>query len=234
MELLQILLRSTRKCRTNSHRTNKQSRCLELNHIHILRYGNLLLSLKVHVVLLTLAHLRCHRVKAFKYRRQILCIYTLQMAIRLNHHHIARENSHITAPLCIYRRTRTAHHCVIHNIVVQQRKVVEHLHRCSCREYILQVVCIEVIRQHCKHRTHTLTTFCKRVTNWCIEPLRLVRHIYQSDISLKHFGNLFRSIHICTIFQLQIYEIKSKVAHPLSIFHHSQNIFCSCAFFDYL
>ena len=83
--------------------------------------------LEVHVVLLTLAHVDSHVAKDAKDTLHVLGINTQQVLVGNDKHRVARQDSYITTPLSIYRRLASAHRGVVHDVVVKECEVVEHL-----------------------------------------------------------------------------------------------------------
>jgi len=123
-----------------------------------------------------------------------LSVCVTQQAVGLDHHRIARQDGHILTPLGIDRGLATAQQGVVHDIVVQERKVVEHLDCRSRRQGALVVVGKERIGKHQQHGAQALTAPLHRVADWDIKQLRLGRHLHLCQVIfhlVKHFFGVY-------------------------------------------
>ena len=135
-----VLVRSAAQHRADHDRSGQQHRGLQLDHVHVFDHRDLGFLFEIHVVLLSFAHLERHGVEGREHLRQQVGRDAAQQAVGVDQHGVAREDGHVLAPFGIDRGFAAPHGGVVHDVVVQQREVVEHLDGRSCGQRLLHVV----------------------------------------------------------------------------------------------
>ena len=134
VERLLLRVRRTGQVGTGPERIRQQHRGLQTYHLDILLELYILALLKIHIQLLSFAYLRGHLVEPPQGTLQFVTWYLCHQLIGFDQHLVARENSRILVPTDMYRLASATHGRMIHDVVVQQGEVMEHLQRQSSRQ----------------------------------------------------------------------------------------------------
>ncbi len=194
-------------------RRRQQHRGLEPDHLHILRQRHLApgLRLEIHVVLLPLAHLHRRPIKNPQQLDQPIrpaesLSPVLQDPVSEDQHRIARQNSSALAPLPMHRRPPAPKLGLVHNIVVQQREVMEHLHRHRGIQRPLRRAAIQVGPHQTQQRPNPFPAILQYIPDRGIQPARLhpvdgqlaqrPLHTIQQPVSILHLLLFYRSFSV--------------------------------------
>ena len=152
---------------------------------------------EIHVVLLSLADAERHLVEEGHHLRQQVRRDAAEQAVGADQHGVARENGHVLPPACEDRGLAAPHGRVVHDVVVQQGEVVEHLDGGGGRQGLLQVVGEQAAREHHEHRSQPLATPGERVADGCVEPFGFSREFGLRQVILNDGEELLVVLHVC-------------------------------------
>ena len=168
-DVVEILVRRTTDHCSHTCRTRQQNGRFEVNHLDILLDRHLIARLEIHIILLTLKDLHCRRIEDIEQTRQQLRRSLFEQLIGIDDHRITRQNCDILVPLAEHRGLAATNRSIVHNIVVEQREVVEKLDSCRAGHSTLDRVREDSIREQCQHRTQALATLLHRVADRGVE-----------------------------------------------------------------
>ena len=106
-----------------------EHRCLQPNHFNVFVFSDIRPLLKLHIIHLPLADLLRRAGEQFGYLAETVALGLMQNAERLNQHCVARQNGRVVAVFGGHRGLSATDGRAVHNVVVQQREVVEHFPR---------------------------------------------------------------------------------------------------------
>ena len=172
-----VLLRGAAQHGADGDRAGQQHRGLEFDHVHVFHDRDLAFALEVHVVLLSFADFERHGVERAQYPGQQLRGHFAQQAVGADHHGVARKDRHARPPLGIDRRFAAAHGGVVHDVVVQQREVVEHLDGGRSRQGGLKPVGENAVCEHQQHRAQAFAAARQRIADRCVETFGFGREL---------------------------------------------------------
>ena len=119
---------------------DSRAEVFEFDHVEILLDRNRLPGFEIHIVLLAFADFDGHRIEAGENLRQHLGRVFAQQAVGADEHRIARQDGDVLSPFGEDGRVAPAHRRVVHDVVVQQREIMENLDGCRCRHGRLGLV----------------------------------------------------------------------------------------------
>lgn len=143
----------------------QQHRGLQLDHVHVFHDRNLRLAFEIHVVLLSFAHFERHGVERREYLRQQLRRHLAQQPVGADQHGVTREDRHVLSPLGVDRGFAAPHGCIVHDVVVQQREVMEHLDGRGGRQGMLYLIGEDAVGEHQQHGAQALAAARERIAD---------------------------------------------------------------------
>ena len=168
-----VLLRGPAANRTYDGGTGEQDGRLERYHVQVILHGNPFERFEIHVVLLSLAHLQRGIVEDAENTGQDGRVGLFEQTVGVNHHGIARKDGAVDTPFAVYGRFAAADGSIVHDVVVQQREVVENLHRRSTRQRTRHVVAEYVACHHGQQRPEPFAALTERIDNGLVKRIRL-------------------------------------------------------------
>ena len=136
-----------------------------------------------------------HRVEDLQNTRQQCRRCLRQQPVGADEHGVARQNRHVAAPAGVDRRFAAAHGGIVHDVVVQQREVVEYLDGGGGGQRDVDVVGKQPARQQQQHRAQALAAARERIADRIVEPFGFGRQLTLSEIIFEKVEKLFVGLH---------------------------------------
>ena len=163
--------------------------------MEILFDRNRLPGFEIHIVLLAFADFDGHRIEAGENLRQHLGRVFAQQAVGADEHRIARQDGDVLSPFGEDGRVTPAHRRVVHDVVVQQREIMENLDGCRCRHGRLGLVGEDSAGKHQQHGTQPFPAHREGIADRCVQPAGFFGISDLSQIMFDGFQNLVVVLH---------------------------------------
>ena len=137
INLLHVFIAGTCHDSTDFQDRAKQYSGFQTDHLDIFVKSDIVASLKIQIMLLTLTHLKCHLAKLGKHLLRIRFIGAQSILECLDKHGVARKQSDIGVPFVINCLQTATQRSFIHDIVVNKGEVMENLSsHCRCEAFL--------------------------------------------------------------------------------------------------
>ena len=144
--------------------------------MHIISHRHLVHRLEIHVILLTLTHLRSRMIKELQHFSQHLFRCLGDTPVTVDAHHIARQNRTILSPFGPDRRITPAERRLVHDIVVDQCKCMEDFQSCRrLKNLIIQIIPEKRICDKAQPRSQPFSTTINHISQRVIQSGRFLR-----------------------------------------------------------
>lgn len=160
---------------THLGRAGDQHRSFQPDHLHILVHGHLVQSLEIHVILLTFTHLRSRIAEELQHLADDGLRSMGNSFVTVNAHHVAGQDRPVLAPFRPYCRIAASERRLVHDVIMDQCKCMEHL-KSGCRlEYlIIELILEKRVRNKTKPWAQALSATVNHVSERVIKPCRFL------------------------------------------------------------
>ena len=162
----------------------------------VLLHGHGVAALEIHIVLLPLADPDGHIRKHGEQLRQHGLVALRKQTVGPNHHRIARKNRHIVVPARMHGRLAPTHVRTVHDVVVQQREIMENLYGHRGRLRSVDPSAESRAGHQQGDRPDPLAALLERISDRLVQQARLARPFHRPELLLEDPLQFIERVHI--------------------------------------
>ena len=153
---------------------SQQNRSFQCNHIDVFVHSHVVALLEIHIQLLAFANFGCRAVEDVQYCRQS-AFYFGHFHVGVNVHHVAAQNARSQSVGGVHRRLPAPQRRFIHDVVVDEREVVEQFHRRCGMPSIGSQFAKKFVSHEAKHRPDAFAAIGKKLSTRVVKSGGLCR-----------------------------------------------------------